>query len=386
MSADRSPPLSAMARRLAGSGQSRAWAIADEVLRRTSQGERILLLTLGDPACPPYPDIVAATKASLDAGRTHYTPLLGELALRQAIARREGAQTANVAVVPGAQHACYAALALVTGEGDEVILSDPYYATYPGAVAATGARAVTVPAGADLRSDLQAIAAAVTPATRAIFLNSPANPTGAALSDSDFRFLAELCEARDLWLVIDEVYASFGFGAAPARGWAHGPKGRTIVVNSLSKSHAMTGYRVGWVLGPETLIHALGDWSAAALFGVSQFVQDAAIAALALPDSALRAYHEGFEQRARLVVDRANAIPGLAARMPAGGMFVMLDCRPHDTDDVAFAYRLLAETSVAAMPASGFGAAGRGHLRISLTPGADTLNEAFDRIAAHLGG
>lgn len=376
--------LSPAARRLAAGGQSSAWAIADEVLRRSSLGEDIILLTLGDPVCPPHPAIVAATKASLDQGRTHYTPLLGELALRDAVAAYEGARPENIAIVPGAQHACFAALYLVAGEGDEIILSDPYYATYPGAVAATGARAVKVPARADLSSDLDGIEAAITPATRAIFLNSPANPSGAALTAGDYVRLTELAERHDLWLLVDEVYASFGFGAAPPRAWVHGPKGRTIVLNSLSKSHAMTGYRVGWVLAPEAVITSIGDWSAAALFGVSQFVQDASLAALALPPSELSGYLGGFARRAAQVVERANAIPGLSAAMPAGGMFVMVNCSAIEPDDVAFAYRLLDKTGVATMPASGFGAGGRGHLRISLTPSADTLDEAFDRIAAFL--
>lgn len=378
------PRLSATASRLAAGGQSSAWAIADDVLRRTSLGEDLVLLTLGDPACPPHPAILAATKASLDRGRTHYTPLLGELALRDAIAAHEGAALANISIVPGAQHACFAALYVVAGEGDEVILSDPYYATYPGAVAATGARAVMVPARPDLTSDLDAIAAAITPATRAIFLNSPANPSGAALTQADYARLTELAERHDLWLLVDEVYASFGFGSAPARAWVHGPKDRTIVLNSLSKSHAMTGYRIGWVLAPERVTDAIGDWSAAALFGVSQFVQDAALAALALPASELADYHGGFAKRARLVVDRVSAIPGLSAAMPAGGMFVMVDCRAIAPDDVAFAYRLLDGTGVATIPGSGFGQGGRGHLRISLTPDMATLDGAFDRITDFL--
>jgi arginine:pyruvate transaminase len=187
--------------------------------------------------------------------------------------------------------------------------------------------------------------------------------------------------AHDLWLVVDEVYASFTFGRPHVGAWQHGPAGRTVVTDSLSKSHAMTGYRMGWVLAPPVLVEALADWSAAALFGVSQFVQDAALAALALPAAELAAYRNGFAARAALVVERANAIPGLAAAMPAGGMFVMLDCRGVEADDMRFAADLLEAEKVAVVPGSGFGAGGRGHVRISLTPDADTLAEAFDRIA-----
>ena len=350
-------------------------------MRRVRLGEDILLLTLGDPACPPHPAIVEAGRKALANGRTHYTPLLGEPILREAIAGVEGASARNIVVVPGAQHAGFAVMMMLAGEGDAVILSDPYYATYPGVVKASGATPVMVPARPDLSTDVEAIAAAITLNTRVIFLNSPANPSGTALTVADFQRLSALAQAHDLWLVVDEVYASFRFEGVPVRAWQHGPAGRTVVLNSLSKSHAMTGYRVGWVVAPEPLVAALGDWSAAALFGVSQFVQDSALAALALPSAELAGYRGGFADRARLVVERASAIPGLHAAMPAGGMFVMLDCRGIETDDVALARALIDQAGVAVVPGSGFGAGGRGHLRISLTPDAETLSSALDRIA-----
>lgn len=375
------PQLSPRAQRLHAVGQASSWAIADEALRRVAGGEEILLLTLGDPVCPPHPEIVAATQAALAAGRTHYTPLHGEPALRAAIAATEGCDAANVMVMPGAQHAGLAVLTLLAGEGDEVILSDPFYATYPGVVAAAGASAVLVPARDDLSTDVAAIAAAVTPRTRCIFLNSPANPSGTALTPEDYRALSALAEAHDLWLVVDEVYAHFRFDGQDVRAWAHGPAGRTVSLNSLSKSHAMTGYRVGWAVAPEALIAALGDWSAAALFGVSQFVQDAAVVALGLPQSELADYRRAFQDRASHVVARANSLQGLSAAMPVGGMFVMVDCRGVEPDDQRLARRLLDDAKVAVVPGSGFGPGGRGHLRISLTPDMDMLDRAFDRIA-----
>ena len=378
------PLLSTRARSLAAVGQASSWAIADEGLRRVAAGEDILLLTLGDPVCPPHPAIVAATKAGLDAGRTHYTPLHGEPALRAAIARSEGCAADEVMVMPGAQHAGLAVLTLIVGEGDEVILSDPFYATYPGVVAATGASAVRVAARADLSTDVDAIEAAITPRTRCLFLNSPANPSGTALSVQDYQRLSRLCEQHNLWLVVDEVYAHFRFDGQDVRAWQHGPAGRTVSLNSLSKSHAMTGYRVGWAVAPGRLIAALGDWSAAALFGVSQFIQDAAVTALSLPESELAPYRQAFRARAQQVVARANALQGLTATMPAGGMFVMLDCRGVEPDDQRFARRLLEEAKVGVVPGSGFGEGGRGHVRISLTPEAETLDLAFDRIAAFI--
>lgn len=377
-----SPRLGARAAALAASGQAEAWAIPTAALARARAGEPVLLLSLGDPVDPPHPAIIEATQAALAAGRTHYGPLLGEPALRAAVAAAEGAEPANVAIVPGAQHGVFAALMLIAGPGDEVLLTDPHYATYPGVVAATGARAVAVPTRIDRAVDVEALAAAVTPATRAILLASPANPTGSALTPSDFAALAALCEGHGLWLVVDQVYRHFTDGAPAPSAWAHGPKARTILVNSLSKSHAMTGYRIGWIVAPEAVVEALDDWAAAAHFGVCQFVQDGALAALALPAGDLAAYRAGFRARAGQVVERANAIPGLAARLPAGGMFVMVSVAGTGLDDLAFAHRLFHAGGVAVVPGRGFGPAGAGHVRISLTPDAETLDTAFDRIAA----
>lgn len=372
--------LSSQARRLAAGGQTGTYALNDEAVRRVRAGEPVLMLTLGDPQTPPHPAIVAATTEAVTRGRTHYSPVLGEPELRAAVAVAEGAAFDNVVIVPGAQAAGFAAISAVAESGDEVILSDPHYATYPGIVAATGASARLVPVRDDLSFDVAAIAAAVTPRTRAIFLTSPSNPTGAALRAEDHAVLADLCVRHNLWLVIDEVYRHFRYDGAHVGAWAHGPAGRTIVLGSLSKSHAMTGYRLGWLIVPEPLIPALDGWSAAALFGVSQFVQDAAVAALALPEAALAAYRQGFARRAALVVERANAMAGVRARMPAGGMFVMLDIRGLMADDQAFATRLLREHQVAVNPGSLFGRGGAGHLRLSLTPDAPVLEEAMARI------
>lgn len=376
------PRLGSRAAALAASGQAAAWAIPTAALARARAGEPVLMLSLGDPVDPPHPAITRATVAALEAGRAHYGPLLGEPALRAAVAAAEGADPANIAIVGGAQAGVFAALMLLAGPGHEVLLSDPHYATYPGVVAATGARAVPVPAPLDRAVDVARLAAAVTPATRAILLTSPANPTGAALGTDDLAALSALCERHDLWLVLDEVYRHFGDGGPPPGAWAHGPRARTVVVNSLSKSHAMTGYRVGWIVAPEPLVAALDDWAAAAHFGVSQFVQDGALAALAVPEAELAPYRAGFRARAARVVARANAIPGLAARLPAGGMFVMVSIAGTGLDDLAFAEHLFEEEGVAVVPGRAFGAGGVGHVRISLTPDPATLDAAFDRIEA----
>lgn len=378
------PRLSDRARRLSGAWLPDAWAIPVQAGDDARAGRDIVQLTLGDPVQPPHPAIRAATCAAIEAGRTHYSPLSGEPALRAVIARQEGVSVGQVSVQPGAQHAGLAVLSLLVGEGDEVIIADPHYSTYLAVLATAGARPVVVPCRPDLGLDIEAVARAITPATRAIFLSSPANPTGAALTPGDYAALSEIAHRHDLWIVVDEVYSTFRFDGLSVRAWEHGPKGRTVSLNSLSKSHAMTGYRVGWALAPEPLVQALDDWGAAAHFSVSQFIQDAAVAALSLPPSEFDAYRSGFKSRAAYVVERVNACAGLSANMPAGGMFVLADCTAANPDDLEFVRQLYQATGVALVPGSAFGNGGRGHVRISLTPELATLELAFDRISGFL--
>jgi arginine:pyruvate transaminase len=158
------------------------------------------------------------------------------------------------------------------------------------------------------------------------------------------------------------------------------------VLGSLSKSHRMSGYRLGWVAGPPALIEGLHGWSAAATFSVCQFVQDAGLVALALPAEELRPYWQGFARRAALVAGRVAGMPGLAMRAPEGGMFVMLDVRGVMADDLAFAEALLDAAGVAVLPGRAFGASAAGHVRLTLTPGEAVLARALDGIATFAAG
>jgi arginine:pyruvate transaminase len=292
-----------------------------------------------------------------------------------------------VVVLPGAQHALLAVLSLLLGPGDEVVTPDPHYATYAGTTAAAGGRLVPVAMeGPGFAPDIARIAAAITPATRAILVNTPCNPTGRALDEADFARLAALCSTHGLWLISDEVYGDLRYDGPHVSAWHHGPADATVVLDSLSKSHAMTGYRLGWVLAPDRLVPGLGEWSAAALFGVAQFVQDAGVAALATPSQELQPYLAGFARRARRLVERVGTHPPLATRMPDGGMFALVDVRGIDVDDVRFANALLDEAHVAVMPGSGFGPGGRGHVRISLTPDDARFEEALDRFLRFCAG
>jgi arginine:pyruvate transaminase len=280
--------FSRLTERIAGEG-ARAWAVHFEAMRRRRAGEKVIVLSVGEPDFNTPPAIVAAAKASLDRGRTHYTEIVGDLALRAAIARRHGAQTGqtigpeNVVVVAGAQCALFAAALCLLDFGDEVIVPEPMYVTYEAVVGASGASMRPVALRPENRFRLQArdVVSALTARTRAVLINRPHNPTGAVIARAELEALAEICRRHDLWLISDEVYGSLVFeGEHVSPSSLPGMAERTVTIDSLSKSHAMTGWRLGWTIAPEALTKHLAHLSLCMLYGSPGFIQDAGIVAL----------------------------------------------------------------------------------------------------------
>lgn len=380
--------FSARTGRFAGR-EAGAWRVHDEAARLRAAGVEVLMLTIGDPDQSPPAPVVAATIASLQAGRAGYTPILGRPELRAAIAariaRRSGRPCAadNVVVVPGAQAGLYCALQCLAGPGEEVVIPEPLYATYPAVAAAAGAELVRVPLPPErgFHPDLDALARAIGPRTRGLWINTPHNPTGAVFTAAEMAAIGELCRAHDLWLLSDEVYEDLAFARPHTGAWSL-PEldGRTVVVSSLSKSHAMAGFRLGWIAGPPELSRHLFDLLLAMLYGGPPFVQDGALAAFAedLPEAA--ALREAYRARAALMAGLLAAAPNCRAIAPEGGMFVLLDVRGTGLSAPDFARGLLEEEHVAVLPCDGFGASAAGHLRIALTAPEARLAEAGARI------
>jgi arginine:pyruvate transaminase len=384
------PPLSPLAARIRV-GAAEAWRPHERAVARLRAGEDVIVLSLGDPDFVTPEPIVEAAVDSLRGGRTHYTAARGERELLVAIADRAGrdagepVDVARVVFLPGAQAALHAVISCVAGDGDEVLVPEPAYATYEGVVAAAGARMVHVPLRAERGFHLLAddVAAAVTPHTRAVLVNTPHNPTGAAMTADELAALAAVCAAHDLWLVSDEVYAALTFARPHASALAApGATERVAVVSSLSKSHAMTGFRHGWAIVPPALAEAIDLLLQSMLFGSPPFVQDAGLAALRHGDAASASMRVAYERRARVVVDALAATPGVVARMPEAGMFVLADVRGCGLDGTGFADRLLDEEAVSLLPVDPFGPSGAGHVRIGLAASEARLAEACRRIDA----
>lgn len=381
--------FSSLTQRIAGDGAA-AWEIHYRALAMLEQGRDVLLLSVGDPDFDTPAPIVQAAVASLEAGNTHYADVRGKRSLREAIARRHQqrsgqAVTADqVTVLAGAQCALFCVAQCVLEPGDEVIVAEPMYVTYEAVFGACGANVVPVPVRPEhgFRVQPEDIAARITPRTRALALNSPHNPSGASLPRSTWEALAELCIAHDLWLISDEVYSELLFeGEHISPASLPGMAERTATLNSLSKSHAMTGWRVGWVVGSPALSGHLENLALCMLYGSPDFIQDAAVAALEQPLPELDGMREAYRQRRDLVCARLADCPGIRALKPDGGMFVMVDIRETGLSAQAFADRLLDQHGVSVLAGEAFGPSAAGHIRLGLVLGAEPLAEACRRIA-----
>ncbi|MFJ4065867.1 pyridoxal phosphate-dependent aminotransferase [Pseudomonas sp. NPDC089996] len=381
--------FSSLTQRIAGDGAA-AWEIHYRALAMLEQGRDVLLLSVGDPDFDTPAPIVQAAVASLEAGNTHYADVRGKRSLREAIARRHQqrsgqAVTADqVTVLAGAQCALFCVAQCVLEPGDEVIVAEPMYVTYEAVFGACGAKVVPVPVRPEhgFRVQAEDVAARITPRTRALALNSPHNPSGASLPRSTWEALAELCIAHDLWLISDEVYSELLFdGEHISPASLPGMAERTATLNSLSKSHAMTGWRVGWVVGSPALSGHLENLALCMLYGSPDFIQDAAVAALEQPLPELEAMREAYRQRRDLVCESLAHCPGIRALKPDGGMFVMVDIRETGLSAQAFADRLLDQHGVSVLAGEAFGPSAAGHIRLGLVLGAEALGEACRRIA-----
>jgi arginine:pyruvate transaminase len=264
-------------------------------------------------------------------------------------------------------------------------MADPYYATYEGVIAAAGGTPVPIRVDPDRGFHLTAeeVEKAITPRTRALLMNSPANPTGAVLSRTEIERIGKVCEAHDLWIISDEVYATMTYGNTVFASPFDVPylEKRTVVVSSISKSHALPGFRCGWIAASPEFCDMCIPVAETMLFGSQPFLEDAMAFALDHDFPEVDAMKQAYEKRARALVKALEGSRTVSARMPEGGMFVMIDVRRTGLSGEAFAWRLLEEEQVVTMPGESFGAGGSGHLRIALTVGVEEITEASRRIA-----
>mgnify|MGYP000926515285 CR=1 FL=1 len=358
-----------------------------------AQGKPVLSFATGEPDFPtPLPIVEAAIKA-LQAGKTKYTPTPGIPELRAAIARRYQEKYGvlydpdAVVVTIGGKQALYNLFQTILNPGDEVVFFSPYWVSYAEQIKLAGG--VPVAVQTDLTTgfipDPGLVASAITAQTKAILINSPNNPTGAVYPREVLQSLAELALKHDLLLISDEIYEDLVYTGVhtclPTLALS-GVKERTVVVSGVSKSFSMTGWRLGWAVGPEAIIKGMSDLQSHATSNAASVSQYAALAALTqdLPELANMAMT--FQERREVMYDLLRAIPGLQVALPQGAFYLFVDLRglPGFQNSETFCRDLLVEALVATVPGEAFGAPG--HMRLSYATSRADIEEGCRRIAA----
>lgn len=376
--------------RLAGLGGAK-WQVHARARAMKHAGEAVIELTIGEPDVATPPELIAVATRAMEDGRTGYSNGHGEPGLLRALAARYTARRGrhfgpeNLMTFPGTQTTLYAVLNALLGEGDEVLLGDPLYATYEGLVASTGAALVRVPLRPEHGFRMQAadVAARITPQSRVLFLNTPHNPTGAVLRREEIAALGRLAVEHDLWIVSDEVYEELVFDNVPFASPLDLPElaGRVIGASSISKSHAAPGFRSGWCVGPAEFIERLLPLSETMLFGSQPFIADMTAVAVAEPSQVAAGMRARFAARAAMIAARLDGVAGLRVHRPEAGMFALIDVRATGMSGEDFALALLEAAKVAVMPGESFGEGLGGWLRVSLTQPDELVAAACARIA-----
>lgn len=357
------------------SGGSDGWEVFNRARQMIAAGTPVTELTIGEHDIRTAAPVLQDMHRAAMGGHTGYASIPGIPALRDAIAARVSARTGvptsreNVLITPGGQSALFACHMAVLDPGDTALYIDPYYATYPGTLRGTSAVPVAVKAHASeafqpRAADIAAHAAGA----KSLLINSPNNPTGVVYSRETLEGIAGLCKEHDLWLISDEVYdTQIWEGAHISPRSLEGMSERTLVVGSMSKSHAMTGSRIGWVIGPEPIIEHLINLATHTTYGVPGFIQEAALFALEQGEAFEAEIAEPFRRRRALAYDilAAQNVVGLVPN--AGAMYMMLDVSATGLSGEGFAYALLEAHHIAVMPGESFGAAAAGHIRVAMT-------------------
>lgn len=380
---------SSFVERISGDSVS-AWDIHYAAVEARGRGEDVIVLSVGDPDFATEGAICEAAVDALRAGDTHYTHVLGRPLLREAIAAKQSAlldlpvTADNVALVAGAQNGLFATALCLFDKGDEVLVPEPMYLTYEACIHASGAQIATIeqPAANGFRLTAAALEAAITDKTRGIALATPCNPTGNVYSREELEAVADVARRHDLWVISDEVYGQITYdrphlSIATLPGMAE----RTVILNSLSKSHAMTGWRVGWVVAPTPLIGHLDNLLLCMLYGLPGFIQEAALKALELDDEIVGQAREVYRRRRDLVLAGLSHVAELDCRTPEAGMFMLMDVRRTGLSSMDFAWQLFRQTGVSVLDAQAFGASAQGFVRISFTVADEALKDACQRIA-----
>ena len=367
---------------------SDGWEILVKAREMKAAGQPVVQLTVGEHDIPTDPLILDEMHRAARAGHVGYPALPGTRHLRERVAARVQSQTGvpttweNVLITPGGQAALFSAMMTALDPGDTALFIDPYYATYPGTIRAASAIPRAIPAHAHhgfqpQRADIDAAA----PGARALLINSPNNPTGAVYSADTHANIAAAARDHDLWVISDEVYESqIWTGTHLSPRALPDMAERTLVANSMSKTYAMTGSRIGWMIGPKDAIEMAADLATDTTYGVAGFIQEAAYFALGLGPEFEAKLAAPFRRRQQIALDLLAGQNLIHAVPSDGTMYIMLDIRATGLSGEEFAESLLEAHHIAVMPGESFGTAAAGHIRVAMTIDDDEFAAALNTL------
>lgn len=391
---------SSLARRLEAVQPSVTLAMNAKAAELRAKGLDVFAFGVGEPDFEPPAFVLDAARAALEKGVSKYTAVSGIPPLKQAICARTSEvrgwspKPSQVTVSVGAKHALFNLALALYEPGDEVVIPAPYWVSYPEQVKLCGATPVFVDTTeeAGFKMSPQALEKALSPRTKAVILCSPSNPTGSAYSGDEMRAIVEVWKKSDSWLVVDEIYADLvydGFKHVSAAKLAGDAIDRIAIIDGVSKTYAMTGWRIGWSITPERLAKALDTVQGQSTTNATAVAQHAALAALTGPQNEVEKMRAQFEKRRMVMVEGLRSIPGVKCRVPEGAFYAFADCRslygipfkgkPIASDeDVAFF--MLEEAHVAAVPGGAFGAPG--YVRFSYATNEERIRGGIAAIKA----
>lgn len=387
--------MSRLSKRVQKLTPSPTLAITAKANALKAAGQDVIGLGAGEPDFNTPKHIIDAASEAMHHGHTKYTPSAGIPELREAICEKlerenglhyEGKQ---ISVTVGAKHGLYNLFQVLLNEGDEVIIPAPYWVSYLDQVKLAGGEPVVIDAKEDqyFKITPEQLEKAITSKTKVLLINSPSNPTGMVYSPEELSRLGEVCLRHDLWIVSDEIYEHLIYDEEQKHvsiaSLSPELYAKTLLINGVSKTYAMTGWRIGFVAGPEDIIGAITDLSSHSTSNPTSFAQYAAIAALQGSQETVEAMKDAFKERRNYMVGRINAIPGISCLKPSGAFYAFVNIREAldrskytDTDEWSAA--LLEKAQVAVVPGSGFGS--EDHIRISYATSMELIKRALDRI------
>ena len=398
---NRTVPASRISRRIGSIAESATLKVDAKAKALTAAGRPIISFAAGEPNFPTPAHIVeAAAAAVLDPKNYRYTPAAGLPALREAIAAKTARDSgwavdaSQVVVTNGGKQAVYQAFATLLDPGDEVLVPTPYWTTYPEAIRLAGGVPVDVFAGADqgYLVTVEQLEAARTERTKVLLFVSPSNPTGAVYSAEQTTAIGEWAEANGIWVIADEIYQNLTYDGVRAVSIVEAVPAladRTILLNGVAKTYAMTGWRVGWMVGPADAIKAAANLQSHLSSNVNNIAQVAATAALTGPQEPVAAMKEAFDRRRKLIVAELSKIDGMTVPTPEGAFYVYPDVSGLlgreiagvvPTTSLELADLILENAEVAVVPGEAFGPSG--FIRLSYALGDDDLLEGVRRIQA----